>query len=279
MKYCINYSNKSHIIDKVDEILIRYDKNKILELFTQFIPAHLNQRVIVQLMEENNIDTIVNNLKKIISIYNENKDIKFDIQLPFYNQKFIEELKDTNLKYFFKVAANSWDKFTGLISQNVSDIYITDELAFELDKVAEIAHKNNIKVRIYPNIAQSRWDKLSDILKFFIRPEDIEMYEPYVDVCEFYGDKAQQIDTYYKIYQEDKKWFGDLQEIIIGLDSKIDSRYIIPRFAEKRIKCGKDCLKGGKCEMCKRILDLSEQLENAHLIVQIDKEKEERDET
>lgn len=275
MKYCINYSNKSHIIDKVDEILIRYDKNKILELFTQFIPAHLNQRVIVQLIEENNIDTIVNNLKKIISIYNENKDIKFDIQLPFYNQKFIEELKDTNLKYFFKAAANSWDKFTGLISQNVSDIYITDELAFELDKVAEIAHKNNIKVRIYPNVAQSRWDKLSDILKFFIRPEDIEMYEPYVDVCEFYGDKAQQIDTYYKIYQEDKKWFGDLQEIIIGLDSKIDSRYIIPRFAEKRIKCGKDCLKGGKCEMCKRILDLSEQLENAHLIVQIDKEKEE----
>ena len=279
MKYCINYSNKSHIIDKVDEILIRYDKNKILELFTQFIPAHLNQRVIVQLIEEDNIDTIVNNLKKIISIYNENKDIKFDIQLPFYNQKFMEELKDTNLKYFFKVAANSWDKFTGLISQNVSDIYITDELAFELDKVAEIAHKNNIKVRIYPNVAQSRWDKLSDILKFFIRPEDIEMYEPYVDVCEFYGDKAQQIDTYYKIYQEDKKWFGDLQEIIIGLDSKIDSRYIIPRFAEKRIKCGKDCLKGGKCEMCKRILDLSEQLENAHLIVQIDKEKEERDET
>lgn len=279
MKYCINYSNKSHIIDKVDEILIRYDKNKILELFTQFIPAHLNQRIIVQLIEENNIDTIVNNLKKIISIYNENKDIKFDIQLPFYNQKFIEELKDTNLKYFFKAAANSWDKFTGLISQNVSDIYITDELAFELDKVAEIAHKNNIKVRIYPNVAQSRWDKLSDILKFFIRPEDIEMYEPYVDVCEFYGDKAQQIDTYYKIYQEDKKWFGDLQEIIIGLDSKIDSRYIIPRFAEKRIKCGKDCLKGGKCEMCKRILDLSKQLENAHLIVQIDKEKEERDET
>lgn len=275
MKYCINYSNKSHIIDKVDEILIRYDKNKILELFTQFIPAHLNQRVIVQLIEEDNIDTIVNNLKKIISIYNENKDIKFDIQLPFYNQKFIEELKDTNLKYFFKAAANSWDKFTGLISQNVSDIYITDELAFELDKVAEIAHKNNIKVRIYPNVAQSRWDKLSDILKFFIRPEDIEMYEPYVDVCEFYGDKAQQIDTYYKIYQEDKKWFGDLQEIIIGLDSKIDSRYIIPRFAEKRIKCGKDCLKNGKCEMCKRILDLSEQLENAHLIVQIDKEKEE----
>ena len=275
MKYCINYSNKSHIIDKVDEILIRYDKNKILELFTQFIPAHLNQRVIVQLIEENNIDTIVNNLKKIISIYNENKDIKFDIQLPFYNQKFMEELKDTDLKYFFKAAANSWDKFTSLISQNVSDIYITDELAFELDKVAEIAHKNNIKVRIYPNVAQSRWDKLSDILKFFIRPEDIKMYEPYVDVCEFYGDKAQQIDTYYKIYQEDKKWFGDLQEIIIGLDSKIDSRYIIPRFAEKRIKCGKDCLKGGKCEMCKRILDLSEQLENAHLIVQIDKEKEE----
>ena len=45
MKYCINYSNKSHIIDEVDEILIKYDKNKILELFTQFIPQHQTQRV------------------------------------------------------------------------------------------------------------------------------------------------------------------------------------------------------------------------------------------
>jgi len=69
-----------------------------------------------------------------------------------------------------------------------------------------------------------------------------------------------------------------LQEIIKELDTELDSRYIIPRFSEKRVRCGKECIKGGKCQMCQVILDLSERLKKANLIVMQDKNSKEEEE-
>ena len=65
-----------------------------------------------------------------------------------------------------------------------------------------------------------------------------------------------------------------MNEIIINLKSDIDNRYIIPRFAEKRISCDKKCQKGGRCNICNNILDLSKTLKDNKLIVQIDKKGE-----
>ena len=76
--------------------------------------------------------------------------------------------------------------------------------------------------------------------------------------------KKQEI--FYKIYSK-QEWFGSLNEIIYELNEELDSRYIIPRFAEKRIRCKKECLKGGKCQICDRIKELSHTLEEAHIIV------------
>jgi hypothetical protein len=146
-------------------------------------------------------------------------------------------------------------------------------LCFEIDKVAEIAAQYNAQVRVYPNIAQSKWNNTAALKKFFIRPEDIDEYEKYVDVIEFYN-VDKQIDIYYDIYKQKKKWFGKLNEIILDFDSDIDNRYIIPRFAEMRIKCGKNCLKGGSCRRCEIIEQLSNTLEESQLVVSIDKNKE-----
>ena len=152
----------------------------------------------------------------------------------------------------------------------MSDIYIVEDLCFELDKVSKIAHENQVQLRIYPNVAQSSWKYTEDIKKFWVRPEDISLYEKYVDVCEFFG-AEKKVVTLLKIYKDDQKWFGKLNEIILGLKNDIDSRFIVPRFAEKRIKCGKECLKGGKCQMCERVVSLSKTLEDADLMVEIEK--------
>lgn len=44
----------------------------------------------------------------------------------------------------------------GLIKCGVSELYITDSLGFEIIKVAEIAHSKDVKIRVYPNVAQSQ---------------------------------------------------------------------------------------------------------------------------
>jgi hypothetical protein len=140
--------------------------------------------------------------------------------------------------------------------------------------VSEIAHKNNVSIRVFPNVAQSSWNGIDDLLKFWIRPEDIDFYSQYVDTCEFYGEDEKN-DILYNIYSNDKKWFGELKEIIIGLESDIDSRYIVPRFVKKRVKCGRQCLKGGNCQICQHIKELSGNLEKAGLMVTMEEKEEE----
>ena len=129
-----------------------------------------------------------------------------------------------------------------------------------------------MRIRVFPNVAQCSTEYTNDLKKFFIRPEDLENYEPYVDVYEFYGD-SNKLLTYYQIYKYDKKWFGPLKDLIIGFNDEIDNKYIIPRFPERRIKCGKKCLKGVSCSMCETIEQLSKTLEDAKMIIQIDKDK------
>lgn len=41
-------------------------------------------------------------------------------------------------------------------------------MGFELDKISKIAHNNNIKIRVFPNVAQSSWNDTQDIYKFLL---------------------------------------------------------------------------------------------------------------
>ena len=68
-------------------------------------------------------------------------------------------------------------------------MYITNEFAFNMIDISKVCYLNSTMIRVYPNIAQTSARKTSTIdslTKFFIRPEDVMFYEPYVDVFEFY---------------------------------------------------------------------------------------------
>lgn len=275
MKYCVQYSNKSYITEKVDEIIIKYDKNKILDLFDRYIPEHQDkQRVIVDIWDDSDELKI---LETIIQIHKERPQLKFDLRVNNYDEKFIEKLKSIDIPYFYRDLARNWDIFLGLLKLGVSDIYIVEEMGFELDKISKIAKSQNTKIRIYPNIAQSAFKSTEDIYKFFVRPEDIDVYEKYVDVYEILTNDKSKEKVFFDVYKNDKKWFGNLNELLLDFNIDLDSKYIIPRFAEKRVRCGRQCLKGGKCQLCSRVIDLSKNLEKANLIVTIDRKEEEEE--
>ena len=264
MKYCIDYNqNTRHLkcIDKVDEWTIEYNKKDTTLL--DFLEENKDRRINLYIKELLDIQFLKDLSNKFPNLY-------FKLSIDY-----LEEIKkeEPNFKFFFDTYVNNWDTFIGLIYKGITDIYIVENMGFELDKVSAIAHKENVAIRVFPNVAQSAWKNLTGLKKFFIRPEDVEVYESYVDTFEFYGED-KNLDVYYRVYTEDKKWFGKLNEIIIDFNSEIDNKYIIPKFAEKRISCGKNCLKGGKCMRCNRIQELSNSLEKSKLIVKIDKDKE-----
>lgn len=274
MKYCIDFKKNFKYINEVDEITIEYNRKDTSLL--EFLLLYKDKRVNIYITDAK--DFLENNdLDRFIAISKDYPNLNYYLKLrnPAYNEDafhLYEKIREeTNILYFFDTLVSDWDTLWGYIEMLPLDIYITEDLCFELDKVSSILHKYGIKVRTFPNVCQTKWNKTPSLKTFFIRPEDVDIYEKYIDTLEFFG-RSDSIETMYKVYAIDKKWFGPLKELIIGFKSDMDSRFIIPRFAEKRIRCGKKCLKGGTCNVCSKIEQLSKVLKENNLLVQIDKE-------
>jgi hypothetical protein len=182
-----------------------------------------------------------------------------------------EKYKD--MKFYLNIYAKDWDVIQGLIAEKVTDIYIVEELGFDIADVAQLIHEKNIKIRAFPNVAQSSWKSTPGIKKFWIRPEDVSYYENIIDTFEFFG-KYNQQTIFYNIYAKDKEWAGNLNNLIINLDEDINSMCLLPRFGEKRVSCKHRCQHGVNCQMCNILLELSKNLEESNLRIKIDKNKD-----
>ena len=272
MKYCIEYHRDSSILDEIDEINIKYN-SKETTLIT-FLETFKEKRVNICIPEQEFQDFILQSQMSIIlAIKEKYPDLNFTIRFPYY-KKSIDDLisacKDNNIPFFFEAYVRDWDTLYGYISLGVSDVYIVEEMCFSIDRVYAAAHNAKVQVRVYPNVAQSSWNETPALKKFFIRPEDTDMYSKYIDVFEFFG-RPDQIDTYYDIYKK-KEWFGNLNEIIISLNTVIDNRCIVDFFAERRIKCDKKCLKNRPCNICDRCAELAETLHKHTVVIEHTKE-------
>lgn len=268
MKYCVYYQKANSfkpIFNEIDEVEIKYNKKDLT--LPKFLEKHLHQTVIISLTKEEDIDSIPL-LKELYENYK-----SFKLKIDYRNEKMLKAVMDSKIPYFFSNFIDNWSVLTGVLAFNPTDIYIVNELGFELDKVANIVHKRHIAVRVFANIAQSSWeDTSSGLKKFFIRPEDVKLYEPYVDVIEFF-EGNEKVPVLYEIYRDQKHWYGKLNEIISELNSDIDNRCVLPNFAKRRIKCEKKCIKGGKCKLCDRMEDLANTMKEQNLIIRVDKTK------
>ena len=277
MKYCVSFIRKNgNFLQKVDEIIIKYQSNDIIAL-KDFLNSHLEQRIIISI--EDNLTFIKN---KELDIFKELKDkynysnfaLRFNIEENLL-YTINDEMRKSGIPYFYNTLATDLDTFTGLINSGASDVYIGGNLGFEIKDISRIAHQKGIKIRVYPNKCQTNWIGTPDIKTFFIRPEDVPSYEPYVDVMEIWAENLvdkNNIDVYYKIYAIDKEWYGDLKEFLIDWNSNLDNRFIIPQFAEARLNCKKRCLKGHPCHVCERIIDISKKLKEGKVIVRYNKD-------
>lgn len=267
MKYCIDYYNHFPNYEKADEYTIKYTGK--INVLIDFLEKHNTKRINL-VIEDELTDLLINDLKEISKKYS-NLYFKFE----YYSDEIAEIASENELRFFFATKASNWDTFLGLLETGVTDIYVVEDLCFDLERVSAVAHNEDVQLRTYANVTQSSWKYTPEIKTFWIRPEDIDIYEKYIDVLEFFGD-PNHISVLLKIYKEDKQWFGKLKEIIIGIKSDLDSRYILPDFAERRISCDKKCLKDGKCRICDRIVDIAEILPETNLIIKKKKEKENR---
>lgn len=272
MKYCFNYDLK--MPNEINEFIVDYNKSNIT--IVDFVKTFKeNQRIILDVSYNNENNFIRDNLGIFGKCYKEHKN--FAIRIGIHQLVNCIDLYELNIPYFIFYLCDSWDNLTFLANKKVTDIYITNELGFCLQRVRATVGQD-IQIRIIPNIAQTSCisnGTIEDIYKFFIRPEDVKYYETYVDVLEFLVEPSKA-ELIYKIYSRGE-WKGNLNEIIYGFNKSVQNSLIHPLFGERRCCCEKRCFKGINCNLCQNAIDLSETLYKNNIQfeqVVIDEEKD-----
>ena len=265
MKYCVNYtpSLKADIANSCAELRFDYyaNKNQLIEVLFN----HQQQKINVFI---NNLSQFMQDKEDLAQLTTLYKTYK-NFSLAFTREELTESrailinnlMAPTNIPFYFELVIGDWEYFNFFTSMQISEIFIGDALGFSLKDVRKRLRqkKKDIKVRVYPNVAQSPITLSTAIKKFFIRPEDMGFYQGLVDVCEFYGD-VDKNNIYYKIYAKDKKWLGSLHELILDFNTPISNPLLTGYFAIERVNCGKRCLKGEQCRICEASVQLTQDL-------------------
>lgn len=257
--FCLNYYPFQKYIQDAEQLKIKYRAaDRTLE---DFLEKYQDKSIVIEIQEPfEETDALL--LKGLFDKY---QNIKLIID---FNYKYaLSLIQQHQIPFFFSNPVGSIDMLYGLLKYKPTDMYICEELGFFLNKVSIILHENNVKVRVYPNICQSSFSQTPSLKTFFIRPDDIPVYEVFVDVFELISDPQRQ-EVLYKIYK-DQKWFGKINEIIPSFKDELDNRYLFnTSFGVIRSSCGKRCLyKPGSCGICDRFIDMAKTLKNNHIVV------------
>lgn len=269
MKYCTQYYKNFRYNDVVDEIIFDYAtyRDSIVEEIKKGNWKD-NQRII--------IDVCIGGVVEIVPILQMcmKEHNNFTVRLDIIQKDLVEELKKVNIPFFYANYAITADEVYGMIKHGVSDVYITESLAFNIERIGKYCKDKNVFVRIIPNIAQYKKgfrEDIPDPFKFFVRPEDTDLYEPYVDVFEIIA-KNDRLSVLYEIYRN-KQWIGDLKQLIIGLDETFYNSGLVPYFGPERLRCGQKCMQE-KCNLCQQMKELSDDFVRNNLEIKKAKHKE-----
>lgn len=240
--------DKPEYLDRFQELII--NENNDGTVF-EFMKKFHNHRFIIkiegipQFLDNNKISSYVQFCK-------ENPEIEVVFcfyRLSDYGPRLLKLMRENEMQYFYADYVRSWDTLNGFYKEGVSDFYIVEELGFDLPTVRKVVGDEH-NIRVIPHIAQSSFINTPAMQKFFIRPDDLKEYEPYVDVLEFLNIQNPNASvTMARIYK-DEGWAGNLGEIISDFNETIDNRDILDGFAERRLTCGRRCMRGNGCNMC-----------------------------
>lgn len=262
MNYCIKYTNKFLYFDNDNvEIEIMYTSNNRLLDFCKNV-LKKSQKLVVNILDGGISDNEIEIFKAAVAIH---PNILFKTTNVDYIYKNSDELK-----FSYARPITSWHEVRELSKMGISEILIRDYLCFDLERLKTYCDKRNIKIRCIANyIEEDEYNTIPPYEKFFIRPEDVSIYEDYIDTIEFYKNNYYELlekqNVLYKIYNSGK-WEGKLSDIIDGYTEDVLNTTITPSFTKFRIDCQRRC-DLGLCDSCDHHMTLAKTLEKSGIKV------------
>lgn len=250
MKYCLSNRQPSRVLSEADEI-------KISPFDFAALPNYMSEfpdKTIILSINEVNFDFIdwdkVNSSPNIITAVTQTK--------------FIGPAN----RFYFDLPCYSWNEFHNMLSYSPEYILLAGELGFSVAEAKAQLNKTNTKLRVIPNkilkVTQIPLQTPHNSSCFWIRPEDVKTYEPYVTTFELHHSDLAKERTYFKIYTQQQEWNGNLNFLIEGLDENIDNRAIPEDFGTNRLNCRQRCKMNGLCNFCDTAFKFSSNMRELH---------------
>lgn len=150
---------------------------------------------------------------------------------------------------FWAAPVTDWETFDNLRDLGVTDIYIDGPLCFSIDKARSAAAGVNLRISpsVSPNTALAA---ITPVNSFFIRPEDISLYDKRIDIIDFNTTNIDKENVLFNIYKRGS-YNRKLSELIIGLPIDVLNPMIHNSFGKERLNCGQKCkIPGYSCHYC-----------------------------
>lgn len=224
MKLAIPYTTKQQFQDIADEYNIRVRNHNDSYLNAITFLGKMDKRI--------NIEFEDFDIEKICNLFKMNNNIVVRIMPQQIND--INILKENNIPFLLDVSIPiySYAMLDWAVKLSPTDIYITDDLCYDLANVKNICAENNISLRFIGNRAQTALPFLSSFHKIAcFKPQQFEELNLYFSTIEF--DCFQSDNTYdygqleilYKYWFKLHKWDKELMFINKDINFNFQCKY------------------------------------------------------
>ena len=245
MKYCLNSRQPNEYLVKANEIKVAFrDRESIPDLADKYPNKHIT-------LVHMPTDDVIN--WKEVKRWDVLTHSQLYLCLDTVENCLIA--KENGVKFFMGFPASSWYELDALKDLGVSYVYLNAPLFFNMPSVQAC----EIPIRAVPNVAYADgFPRPDGVNGTWIRPEDVALYEKYIEVMEFADCDIPKEQALFRIYAEQKNWPGELNMLITNLQHEGLNRLINSITMEKRLTCGQHCaVPYGACHACYRALDLA----------------------
>ena len=238
MKYSLPNRIAIKYLRQADEIKIQCaDYQKTLDYVEKYPEADIVLCVNDKILADINID--------VLKMYAE-KANNFTVEIEDFD--FVRTLKNNNISFFWKFAATSLEEIKALKKIGVSQVLVDAPAFFQMDDVK----KFGLPVRIIPNTCfDSLIPRDNGLHGSWVRPQDQELYEPYVTTIEFKEPDLKKVEALFDIYKKQKVFYSDLNILFkdFRYPTPIMAPGILPDVIKSRLNCKQRCATG-KCHIC-----------------------------
>jgi len=260
IKLAIPFQLNGELNDDVKEFNILFYKSRnSIEDLIEFVQEYEDTRINLEFPEGIHMPTVKSINKVSDNIY---------IKVAPADILKVVELKENNFKFFFNqdMPVSTYTALDAFFRMGVSDVYIADDLCYNLTEVRQMCESHNVQMRLVLNkIPCTTFDRGVNPKSPIYMPKDFELLDGYFDVFEFECGLPYdwaKFDVLYRAWFINHYWHGQMSEINEDVDQNFHCDAIHPDFTRNKLNCERRCCKrvSNNCRKCEDFLELGEVL-------------------